>query len=87
MCLTAPAHILEVDGDEAVIELAGRVRRASLLLLPDVRPGDEVLVGAGRVIRRLESGEAEELERLLAPVAGLPPFGSSPSISTRGASS
>lgn len=74
MCLTAPALVLSVDGSVAVVEQDGRHRRASLLLLPGVRPGDWLLVGAGTALRRLDADEAHELTELLgaARAASLP---------------
>ena len=65
MCLTAPALVLSVAGAFAVVEQDGRRRRASLLLLNGVRPGDWLLVGAGTALRRLEADEALELTELL----------------------
>ena len=82
MCLTAPARVIRTEGDDAVIDLSGRTRRASLLLEPDISPGDWVLVGAGRVVRRLTSHEARELSELVrtlpSPIAPhVPPRGAS----------
>lgn len=65
MCLTAPARVVRIEGDDVIVDLAGRTRRASLLLEPDVRPGDWVLVGAGRVVRRISADEARDLARLV----------------------
>ena len=67
MCRTYAARVMAIEGDDAVVEGEGRQRRASLLLEPSVRVGDTVLVGAGRVIRRITPREAAELEALLRP--------------------
>jgi hydrogenase expression/formation protein HypC len=61
MCLTAPALVLSVAGAFAVVEQDGRRRRASLLLLDGVQPGDWLLVGAGTALRQLHADEAREL--------------------------
>jgi len=68
MCLVAPARVLSVDpvAGSAEVVLDGAVRRASVALLSDVAAGDQVLVAAGTVIRRLEPAEAAELIALLA---------------------
>jgi len=65
MCVTAPARVLSVDGASALIDLEGVRRQASLLLRPEVRPGDWVIVGAGTVLRRLEAEEAEAVLEML----------------------
>ena len=66
MCLTAPARVVSVLGDVAVVEHDGRRRTASLQLLSDARPGDWVLLGAGAALRRLDPTEARELLDLIA---------------------
>lgn len=70
MCLASPGRVLAVDGEGATVDLDGRTRRASTLLLPDVVAGDQVLVAAGTVIRRLEPAEAADLIALLALARG-----------------
>ena len=65
MCLTAPARVLSVAGGDAIVEMAGRQRRASTLVMPDIAPGEWVLVGAGSILRRLEPAEALELTRTI----------------------
>jgi len=70
MCLTAPARLLSIDasadGSTGIVELDGLRRRASLVFVPDARPGDWLLVGAGSALRRLEPAEARELTDLIA---------------------
>jgi hydrogenase assembly chaperone HypC/HupF len=66
MCVSSPGRVLAVDPTGATIDLDGRVRRASTLLLPEVAVGDHVLVAAGTVIRRLDADELAELAELLA---------------------
>lgn len=65
MCLTAPARVLSVAAGDAVIEMDGRQRRASTLVVPDVTVGEWVLVGAGSILRRLDETEALELTRAI----------------------
>ena len=60
-----PGRVLAIEADHAIVDLDGRVRRASLLRMPDVSAGDWALVAAGTVLRRLESDEAAELRDLL----------------------
>ncbi|MFL5641177.1 MAG: HypC/HybG/HupF family hydrogenase formation chaperone [Chloroflexota bacterium] len=70
MCLTVPAEVIAIDGDAAVVSIDGRLRRASVLAVPDVVVGDRVIVAAGAVMARLERGEAEEIERLVRVAYG-----------------
>jgi len=58
MCLTAPARVLAIDDDGATVLLAGRPRRASTLVVPEVAVGDWVIVGAGTILERMSDDEA-----------------------------
>ena len=72
MCLTAPARVLAVDGDFAVVDLDGVTRHASLVLVPDIAAGDWVLVAAGLVLETLTEAEVMELNDMLDGADGLP---------------
>ena len=65
MCLTVPAEVIAIDGDEAVVRVDGRLRRASALAVSDLAVGDRVIVAAGSVMARLDADEADEIERLV----------------------
>ena len=69
MCVTLPARVLSVEAGTALVEMDSRQQRASLVLLPDARPGDWVIVAAGTVVERLAPQEAEEIRRLLDEAA------------------
>jgi hydrogenase expression/formation protein HypC len=76
MCIAVAARILALEGGDALIEVNGRKRRASLLRLPEVAVGDWALVAAGTVLRRLEPDEAAEIAQLLdraSPGSARPP--------------
>ena len=63
MCLGVPMQIVSIDGTDAVAEIDGVRREASLMLLDEaVAEGDYVIVHAGFAITRLD--EAEALETL-----------------------
>ncbi len=58
MCLAVPARIIEVDGEQARVDLQGNTLSVRTTLTPDVRPGDWVLVHAGFAITPLEERDA-----------------------------
>ncbi|MBT0664074.1 HypC/HybG/HupF family hydrogenase formation chaperone [Geobacter pelophilus] len=63
MCLGVPMQVVSVDGTDAVAEIDGVRRDASLMLLDEeVKVGDYVIVHAGFAISKLD--EAEALETL-----------------------
>jgi hydrogenase maturation factor len=65
MCLTYPAEVVALDGEEAVVRIEGRLRRATILALPDAAVGDRVIVAAGSIIARFDPREAARVERLV----------------------
>ncbi len=71
MCLAIPMRITATDGPDATIEADGLVQRTSLMLVPDARVGDYVLVHAGFAIAVLDSDDAAERLALFEEIAGL----------------
>ncbi len=69
MCLALPMRITAVDGALATIATAGLEQRASLMLTPDARIGDYVLVHAGFAISVLDEAEANETLDLLREIS------------------
>lgn len=72
MCLAIPARIVSLDGTNAVVEIGGVTRDASVMLLEDAAVGDWVIIHAGFAIEKLHPEEAEqtlELFRQLADAA------------------
>ena len=65
MCVTYPGQVLEVGADSALVEIDGRRRRASLLLVPEVAVGDWVIVATGTVLEIVDPEEATEMLALL----------------------
>jgi hydrogenase maturation factor len=66
MCIDDPGIVVGLDADGAIVETAGRRRRASTFLVPDIRIGDPVTVAAGTIVDRLDPAEAREIRRILA---------------------
>ena len=73
MCLDFPGHVIERDGDVAVVECTGRRRRASTLLFPDLAVGDCVYVAFGTVIERLDEETGQRINHELAIAKGVGP--------------
>jgi len=65
MCLAVPVKIVEIEGNRATIDFAGNRRRASLMLVPEAKVGDYVLLHAGFAIALLEEADALESLKLL----------------------
>jgi hydrogenase expression/formation protein HypC len=65
MCVTYPGRVLEIEGAMATVELDSRRRRASLVVAPEAKVGDWVLVAAGAVLEILGETEARELIEIL----------------------
>ncbi len=65
MCLAVPVQIKTIDERlMATVELGGVERQVSLMLTPQARPGDYVLLHTGYAISVLDADEAQETLRL-----------------------
>ncbi len=64
MCLAISAKILKLKGEYATADFGGVRKDVNILLTPNVKPGDNVLVHAGFAIEKL-SKELKEFEILL----------------------
>ena len=71
MCLAIPVRIVSIDGDEAETEIAGVKRRVSIVLTPEAKIGDYVLLHTGYAIGVVDEAEAEETLKLLEEMASL----------------
>ena len=69
MCLAIPARVKSVEGNEAEVEVGGVGRRASIVLTPEAKVGNYVLLHAGYAINVINEEEAEETLRLLKEIA------------------
>ena len=69
MCVGVPMRIISIDGTDAVAEIDGVKRDASLMLMGDeLQVGDYVIVHAGFAISKLDEGEARETLELMREV-------------------
>ncbi len=71
MCLAVPAKVLSIQGQEAEVDIGGVRRRISIVLTPDVRDGDYVLIHTGFAINVLDEQEAQETLKLFAEIEAL----------------
>jgi hydrogenase expression/formation protein HypC len=69
MCLAVPMKLVERSDALGVAELDGVRREVSLMLQPDAKLGDYVLVHAGYVIGTVDEEEAQATIELLRQVA------------------
>ena len=65
MCLIQPATVLALFDQEVLVEVDGRNRLVANLIVPDLRVGDEVLVGLGSVLARITDAEAAATRELI----------------------
>lgn len=59
MCLAVPAQLIHINEAIGTVELSGSTRDCSLLLVPEAKVGDWVLVHAGMAIQIVDQEEAE----------------------------
>jgi len=61
MCLGVPGEVVEVHGDQAVVDFWGTRKRVKLEILKEtVIPGDYIVDHAGYAIRRIPTAEVAE---------------------------
>jgi len=68
MCLAIPARIVELDGDNAVVDAMGNRYNAKTTLLPQAGLGDMVLVHAGFAISLVDEEEAKKTWQLIEEI-------------------
>jgi len=66
MCLAVPARIVEIEGDQAVVDAMGNRYNTRTTLTPEVKIGDIVLIHAGFAIAKIEEEEAKQTWQLIA---------------------
>ncbi|MBD3315006.1 MAG: HypC/HybG/HupF family hydrogenase formation chaperone [Chitinivibrionales bacterium] len=65
MCLAVPAKVEKLEGEAAVVDMAGNRITADISLVPETRIGDYVIVHAGLAIERYDEDEALDTLELL----------------------
>ena len=64
----APARIVELEGDKAVVDAMGNRFKAKTTLLPEAKLGDLVLIHAGFAISLVDEEEAKKTWQLIAEI-------------------
>ena len=72
LCLAFPAKVVEIKDSLAKVELSGVTRDVSLMLLPEAKPGDYVLVHAGFAMQIVQKQDVDEMLALFDEMDGAP---------------
>jgi len=59
ICLAIPGKIIEINGENAVIDYSGEKRTANTSLV-EVKKGDYVIINAGFIIEKISKEQALE---------------------------
>jgi hydrogenase expression/formation protein HypC len=74
MCLGIVGRIVERKTDDrAIVEIMGVEREISIVLVPDIKVGEYVMIHAGFAINPMDEEAALETEELLKQVFGQQP--------------
>jgi hydrogenase maturation factor len=71
MCVARIGRVVSVESGSALVEMSGQAIRALTVALPDVEPGEDVLVASGLIVSRLAPEEAELRRQFLAQMIAL----------------
>jgi hydrogenase expression/formation protein HypC len=71
MCLAVPVKVVSIEGNDAEVEIGGVKRRVSIVLTPEARVGDYVLLHTGYAINVINEAEAQETLKILEEMASL----------------
>ena len=71
MCLAVPVKVVSIEGNEADVEIGGVKRRVSIMLTPEAKVGDYVLLHTGYAINVIDEAEAQETLKILEEMASL----------------
>jgi hydrogenase expression/formation protein HypC len=68
MCLGVVGRIDEINGETAVAEILGVRREISIVLVPEAKIGDYVMIHAGFAINLMDEKDARETEEMIIEV-------------------
>lgn len=64
MCLAIPAKVLSIEGNEALVDFGGGVKRKVRIDLVDVELGEYVIIHTGYAIETMSEEDAQETLKL-----------------------
>ena len=65
MCIAIPVKLISIEENIGWVEIGNTRRKVSLILLPDAKIGDYILMHAGFAISKVEEEEVKKLFDLL----------------------
>ena len=68
MCLGIVGRIDEINGEMAFAEIMGVRRQISVVLVPEVKVNDYVMIHAGFAINKMDEKDARETEEMILEV-------------------
>lgn len=68
MCLAIPVKVIKIKGEKAVVDADGLQKEISIMLLPQIKVGDYVLLHSGFAIKRVDLEEAKETLKLIEEI-------------------
>jgi len=71
MCLAIPTLVKSIDGQNAQVELGGVERTISLVMTPEAKVGDYVIVHTGFALSVLDEQDAKETLAMFAEIDAL----------------
>ena len=71
MCLAVPMEVTEVNGFRGEARIGSVKREVNLMLVPDVKVGDYVIIHAGSAISVLDKEEAQKTLDLLREISDM----------------
>lgn len=69
MCLAIPVQVRSIEGNEAEVEFGGNRQTISIVLTPEVKVGEYVLLHTGYAISVVDEEEAQETIKLFEELA------------------
>ena len=60
MCLAIPMKVISREKEFCLVEVSGVRRKVNIKMLPQVKPGDYIMVHAGFAIQRLDEKQARQ---------------------------
>ncbi len=65
MCLAIPGEIVDIEGIHATVDFGGTRSKVNTTFIPDLKPGDYVIVHVGYAIQKMTKDEADESLKLI----------------------